>query len=43
MSNNNANITTIGMGVRLPVIPFKRVFKDMNRYNRKSKHKRSWE
>ena len=31
--------TTLGTVTRLPVIPFKRVFKDSNRYNRKRKHK----
>jgi len=31
--------STIGTVTRLPVIPFKRVFTDKNRYNRKNKHK----
>ena len=42
MSNKrNIKVSFIGDGMRLPVIPFKRVFRDKNRYNRKSKHKGS--
>ena len=39
MSNKSNTPSTIGLAVRLPVIPFKRVFKDKNRYSRKDKHK----
>ena len=43
MSNNNNAPKTIGQaGMRLPVIPFKRVFKDKNRYDRKQKHRKEW-
>jgi hypothetical protein len=34
---------TLGTVTRLPVIPFKRVFKDKNRYSRKDKHRKGWD
>ncbi len=34
--------TTLGTVTRLPVIPFKRVFKDKNRYDRKQKFRKGW-
>jgi len=44
MSNkHNTKVTTIGKGVRLPPIPFKRVFKDKNRYDRKAMKRESFE
>jgi hypothetical protein len=42
MSKRNASPATIGTAVRLPPIPFKRVFKDANRYNRNRKHRKGW-
>jgi hypothetical protein len=42
MSKRNASPATIGTTVRLPVIPFKRVFKDKNRYDRNRKHRKGW-
>jgi hypothetical protein len=44
MSNKrNIKPSTIGNGVRLPVIPFKRIFKDKNRYDRKAAKRESFE
>lgn len=39
MSNRSNSPSTIGTAVRLPPIPFKRVFRDANKYSRKDKHK----
>jgi hypothetical protein len=44
MSNKrNTKVSTIGTGMRLPVIPFKRIFKDKNRYDRKAAKRESFE
>lgn len=43
MSKRKTKHLTIGTsGARLPVIPFKRIFKDASKYDRKEKRKQDW-
>lgn len=42
MSNKRSTPATIGTAIRLPPVPFKRVFKDKNRYDRNRKHRKGW-